>query len=378
MKYNEFKQLNQPPMQKKADAMGDALTTYGIQALFPSTPFSAMDDIGGLHGMISRTPTEEMESEWDEDPYKSFIPGVASSRTERRVKRQATDPNGSTRHYWAQKLAPYLHIAAGALGGGLIAGAYSNNSNGKPTAKGILNGIGIGALTGVGANAIGMGLAGLTSRRTKDEQKAYTESSVVPEWLLPGYATYNRWKSLGRAVGDSEERDAKKGRKSEEKEDQNKKAASFYKKAIKLEGVRDPKEAVIPYMTDEGKFSPHQNSQMLGPLTSLAPATLICAGLGYGIGKLTGADADNSAVIGGVLGLNAAALANLGGLVGGLTAKRRTSEEENNYLKSPTAADYLIPGVAGYNSAQTYRVNQAELEDMVAKARTKNTRPVLN
>jgi hypothetical protein len=83
--------------------------------------------------------------------------------------------------------------------------------------------------------------AGFTKRRTAEEQKEYTNKGTAKEYLIPGQATYNNWKSLGRVFGDSEERVADKGKDSEKddkkdkedkKEDKNEKKASLTASSI--------------------------------------------------------------------------------------------------------------------------------------------------
>jgi hypothetical protein len=277
---------------------------------------------------------------------------------------------------WSAKLggipAALLATGVGALGGGIIGAATNNFANDdRPALAGATIGAGIGAGAAGVAELVAMIAAAARKRRTKEEQKAYANTGTAKEWLVPGVGTYNYFKSIGRAIGDAEEREDAEYAKTH-------KAASFQKKAVTLENVKNPNELVVPYMTDEGKFSPHRTAQSLGPLTNMIPSIILGAGLGYGIGHLTGnsSEAGNFAAMGGLLGVQASALADIGGIVAGFLAKRRTAQEENDYLKSPTAADYLIPGMATYNAAQTYRVNQNEIENLVAKAYKKNTRAV--
>lgn len=63
--------------------------------------------------------------------------------------------------------------------------------------------VGVGALTsaiaGMAANGAGVGIAGLTKRRTKQEQKDYEKSpwSSAMNYMVPGMAAYNFYKGLG-------------------------------------------------------------------------------------------------------------------------------------------------------------------------------------
>lgn len=211
-------------MKKQAAPTAELAANIG----YGSVPYiSHANTIGGLAGLFSRPSTEKEEAKWDEQNAYNLIPGVGSYRLNRRMKRQLLDDKGNTPHYWSQGFggltSALLAGAAGAAGGaGIGAGV------GKATGAGAGNGAGVGALAG---GAAGLGAAGIASivgaikaavdrRRTKEEQKAYANSSTAKEYLLPGVGTYNAWKTVGRAIGDSEEReDKKKAEKKEDKKD---------------------------------------------------------------------------------------------------------------------------------------------------------------
>lgn len=191
---------------------------------------------GAIHGAVQPTPTEEEEAKLDKEPLLSMAPGVAASRVMRRLKRQNRADNGSQRHTWAQQFGPLTStlLAAGA-GAGIGAGAGALAGAGqRPEAAGTgaLIGAGIGAGGSLAAHLLGAGLAGLTPTRTRAEQRAYANSDAAGEWLVPGLATYNAYKSYGRSHADANER--------EEKEQA---------KAKKAEGKKDTKTASAHHLT---------------------------------------------------------------------------------------------------------------------------------
>lgn len=209
-------------LKKKAAPVGEIVSSTGYGFI----PYvNNVNTIGGLSGLLSKPSTEEEEAKWDEQNAYNLIPGVGSYRLNRRMKRQLKSDKGGTPHYWSQGFggltSALLLAAAGAAGGAGIGAGL-----GKATGTGVGEGAGIGALAG---GATGLGAAGIASivgalraavdrRRTKEEQKAYANSPTTKEWLLPGVGAYNAWKTVGRSIGDAEERaEKKKDKKDEEK-----------------------------------------------------------------------------------------------------------------------------------------------------------------
>jgi hypothetical protein len=264
-------------LNKKADGFSDwVMTGY--------TPL--INGVGGIAGAFDEPADEKERAEMDRNSVRTMIPGVAGWRTQRRLKGVTTDDKGSSKHYWSQTFGPLTSTGGTALLAGLLglggmalynkgknmpdmAGksfgeklkAFAkapiiNPDNNVDSSKGWsspaeddlerLAGAGaIGGLTGLGggmlANLGGAIGAGFTKRRTAEEQKEYTNKGTAKEYLIPGQATYNNWKSLGRVFGDSEERVADKGKDSEKddkkdkedkKEDKNEKKASLTASSI--------------------------------------------------------------------------------------------------------------------------------------------------
>lgn len=248
MKYSDL-------MRKGASARSEFFTDYGHGSMGNMQAGSngqvnqigqavaGASGVGELYGMGSGPATEEEELEWDKTPEKALIPGVASARLERRMKRQLQDDSGGTPHYWSQKFSPGIQALAmmlagagiGASVGGpaFIRDAFKEDPNSRfntdpfftrgrqPDNSGqiagnissrVVGGL-LGAFGGLGAYGISHLLASLLAAskrtRTKEEQKAYANSGTAAEWLVPGVSTYNRWKTLGRAFADSDERLAK-------------------------------------------------------------------------------------------------------------------------------------------------------------------------
>ena len=100
----------------------------------------------------------------------------------------------------------------------------------------------------------------------------------------------------------------------------------------------------------------HLRAQEYGMTTSFMAALLLGAALGY-VGDKTvnkGRDTGKNTLGGAVLGGLAATAANV--FAPGLAAltPTRTQEEHASYSDSGTLSEWLIPGVARYNSAKTY------------------------
>lgn len=165
----------------------------------------AADLAGMIHGATTNTPKDADIKAMNEDSMKSFIPGVGGSRYIRRLKQQTKDRNGGYSKAWSQVLGPHTSIAgvtllASLLGAG--AGAALNTDN---RAAGAALGSGVGALAGLGlgggASLAGALAAAITKRRTQAEHDKYiNEDSVAPEYLVPGVAVYNKWKTIGRMM----------------------------------------------------------------------------------------------------------------------------------------------------------------------------------
>lgn len=213
---------------KQAGPRGEIASTLLWPLAYPVGP--AASSIGAAAGALDTPAPEEEEKKWDETPEKNWIPGVGPYRLSRRLRKQLVDDKGNAPHAISQGFGPYTSAlaamlaggaAGGLLGGGIGAGV--NGSEGALVGGGAGAGIGAGVGAGLGllANLVGAGAAAFTPRRTKEQQKAYANSGTLKEYLVPGTASYNAWKSLGRTIGESDERQAKK----KEKKDSEKSEA---------------------------------------------------------------------------------------------------------------------------------------------------------
>jgi hypothetical protein len=198
-------------IQKRADSLtkeAGALSDYWATMLTGNIPYGIPNSVGGTIGMFQSPATEEDEAAMDKSVAKGFIPGVGMNRLQRRMKAQLKDDEGGTKHYWSQQFGPLTStLGVAGLGAGLGAGVgkLTGAGTGKGAIAGLYGGLGLAGTAGLVA-AI---KAAVDRRRSKEEQKAYANSSTVKEWLLPGASQYGAWKTLGRSVGDSKERDAK-------------------------------------------------------------------------------------------------------------------------------------------------------------------------
>jgi len=133
------------------------------------------------------------------------VPGSGTYRLARRREKELEDKKGDTPHFISQALGPGTSLlttagAAAGLGAGL--GALVGDKGYKGRMAGV--GAGMGALSGTGlwllAELAAPIRAAATKRRTKKEQQEYANSGTLKEYLVPGAASYNAYKTLGRAL----------------------------------------------------------------------------------------------------------------------------------------------------------------------------------
>lgn len=206
---------------KQAGPKGELASTLVQNFLYPLIGPTGVG-LGASAGSMDTPATEEAEKEWDAHPGKAWLPGVSAYRLNRRHRRQLVDDKGNSPHAIAQGFGPITStlaamLAGGAAGGALGAGVGGTFGVDDSHAKGALLGGGVGALAGTGAlggiallaNLLGGPIAAaMTKRRTAEEQRAYNNSSTLKEYLIPGVAPYNAWKTTGRVFGAADERKA--------------------------------------------------------------------------------------------------------------------------------------------------------------------------
>lgn len=201
---------------KEAGPIGDAAGAIGWSMLPGGNLANA---IGGLHGLgAAVSPTAE--ADLDANGAAALLPGVGASRVRQRMRNQLTAGDGSSHRYWSTNIGQVTgNILPALVGGGVgaLVGADVAGEGDRGLGAGI--GAGVGALgTIAGINLLAALTAAITKRRTKQEQAeaAASGGGVAADYLLPGVAAYNAWKSYGRSIGDSAERKAAKRQSAEE------------------------------------------------------------------------------------------------------------------------------------------------------------------
>lgn len=233
---------NVQQMNKVAKPLGD----YGGAIATSVIPYigGPANVVGSIAGSLNEAPTEKEEKDMDDNPTLSLVPGVGAYRVGRRLRAQTESDRGDFRHTLGTLFGDTTSTlatttAATILGAAL--GAYGGKRYGNTGDKyqDIGVGAGIGAMGGMALGAGGSLLAqivaaikaGVTPTRTKAEQRAYAnDPSIAAEFLVPGVATYNRFKSYGRSMADAKERD----KKDEKKDKAAEKTASLNDKAHDL------------------------------------------------------------------------------------------------------------------------------------------------
>ena len=108
-------------------------------------------------------------------------------RLEQYGNEATTDVSGNQYHKQIQSLGMIMTALIGATGGAIL-GGMTLGPVGTPI------GAGLGAILGQGINNIGKSKGRAEPARTKEQQKAYTNSSngYIEELLVPGVAGYER------------------------------------------------------------------------------------------------------------------------------------------------------------------------------------------
>ena len=202
----------------KATPLTDVLGTLVGNAI----PYGGVaNSIGSMAGLL----TDDFKDQ-DESALKALIPGVGGYRLGKRLSSQVKHEQEDARSLGRKDVSPVAHamaetfgpatstLASTLLGGGIGAAIHR-----KDRGKGFGVGAGIGAGASMLAHLIGAIAAGVKRRRTKGEQLDSDSKSVASKYLLPGVASYNSYKRLGRSQGDRDENDkGKKKDKGKEKD----------------------------------------------------------------------------------------------------------------------------------------------------------------
>lgn len=204
-------------MQKRAALNKQAGPTGDIAGsiLWGQVPYvgPVSNVIGSYHG-LGAAVSPEAEANLDEHPAMALLPGVGASRQTQRLRNQLTAADGSSHRFWSttngQLTGNLITAAAGGTAGALLGRKYLSDRLGEEL------GTGVGAVAGAGlsigaVNLLAALVAAATRRRTKEEQQeaAASGAGIAADYLVPGVASYNHWKSIGRSIGDAAERKAK-------------------------------------------------------------------------------------------------------------------------------------------------------------------------
>ena len=224
-----------------------------------------------------------------------------------------------------------LYKAADDNSFGNVAGEFLGHTGGNVALLSLLGGLvgrGPGAMAGAAAGAIGVPLGALaalfTSRRSAADQKAWDSNShFMRNMLLPGSASYNLWKRIGRIIGGSSETKA---------------AAAAEPKASSKPAAKSPRSDVVHGIGNS-------RLERMGTVTAPAVATLL--------GSLLGGRGAARRLAGGVAGLGTGLLGNLGGSGLAYVTPTRSGEAQ---LKHDSVLhvlkNLLLPGVGTYNRAK--------------------------
>lgn len=212
------KKVNESLLQKKAGGFADS-----IGAGIASPTLMNLHPVTGIQRLLAAAgddPAKEELKGYDKNPIPSLLVGpYRDLRRRREMLARAGKDAGY--HVAAEELAnPGLGLAA-VLGGAAFGSNLSRADNPKDPAYGprhnaraikqrqilelALGGAGVAALAAELAAPI---VAAITPTRTAEEQLKHDKGSSWKSWLIPGIASYNRYKRLGRIIAEDAEREA--------------------------------------------------------------------------------------------------------------------------------------------------------------------------
>lgn len=188
--------------QEFVGAVGPVALSSAVPGLLQVvSPVNMAGSLAGFADSADKDPEEALKK-LNKSDMTSFVPGIADYRITRRMintnKLYGSD-QPRTREVLRALLGASsiaLPTAASAGVGGLI-GKATGGRTGAIIGAGV--GAGIGLASTALAQIIGAVAAGITKRRTDDEQrKAIADGNA--KFLIPGYASYDAWKTLGKSM----------------------------------------------------------------------------------------------------------------------------------------------------------------------------------
>lgn len=185
-------------------ALGQSVgsSLYQGAAAIPGVgPFiAAPDTLMGTIGLMTGSASDKALDRYDRTVGVDVVPGVSSFRAARRRKRLSKDLGGSAFRPWGETFGGLTSAALLLIAGGLVGSQIGDTKQqrGRNATKGML----IGGGTALASPVIGALTAAATRTRDRQAQQKY-EKSVgrgAANWFLPGFASYNKWKSRGHMI----------------------------------------------------------------------------------------------------------------------------------------------------------------------------------
>lgn len=166
------------------------------------------DSIGVIHGSVTNIPTDQQIQQINNQQTKALIPGVASSRLARRRRKQGASSWRAFSQHFGPATSSLVIAGLAAIVGGTVGAQTGKEQIADGSKFGTAHRAMLGAAAGLGISGLGMLLAGVTPTRTKQQQAAHDASSGVTllNLLVPGFATYNKYKSYGRLHQDQKDK----------------------------------------------------------------------------------------------------------------------------------------------------------------------------
>lgn len=219
-----FKLGYEQGVKKQAGALSDLMASFSpVNLAVSAIPYASFGMQGaGIAGALNPA-SEKEEAEYDKHPILPWlVPGVATYRNQRRW-------SGNAKGHRLSQVLGHLTSALTSMGVGAGLGAgigalVNKNDRLEGAGQGAMFGGGIGA----GAHTLGTLAAAIAAaskkRRTDEEQEKYLKSPVTGEYLIPGLAAYNHFKTIGNTIGKSKRRrEAAEAADKEQKDTQAKK-----------------------------------------------------------------------------------------------------------------------------------------------------------
>lgn len=204
-----------------ADTVGSVVmpeVTNKILANLTPHSLGTLAEYGGGLSAYLEPAADDPKAEIDklnEHKYIGFIPGVGSYKRRRRVintDKHYGSKHPRTRNFLRSLSGEAIPVTSAIIGSILGMKYFRSNFDGMmppgmgqqidmsavEKLHGAMMGGGLGYLLGSIPNIIGAVAAGITKRRTDDEQRKASTGSYA-KFLIPGYASYDDWKTMGKS-----------------------------------------------------------------------------------------------------------------------------------------------------------------------------------